>query len=153
MVARTYRATIRYSELAEEVQEKTGVRTRMLMHYWIGEVLGRVSHDCRAKGEPLLSALCVDAGGSVGPCYGALIAELEGMAPSDADDHAAEERLYCYRHFGATLPPDGGRPALTPQMLARRRRERRTGGGPRPPRMCPNCHLALPAKGICDLCS
>ena len=114
-VARTYHAIIRYSELAEDVQEVTGIRTRMLMHYWIGEVLGAVSHESRRRGEPMLSALCVDSEGSVGPGYGGLLAEY-GPVPEDLDTHAADERLACYRYFHAEgIPADGGRPALTRQ--------------------------------------
>ena len=43
-----------------------------------------------------------------------------GPLPGDLDMHAAEERLRCYQSFGADLPPGGGRPALTPQIAARR---------------------------------
>lgn len=57
--AAIYRATISYGDLAEEVQSLSGVRTRMLMHYWIGDVLGRVAHACYAAGEPpSVVALC-----------------------------------------------------------------------------------------------
>jgi hypothetical protein len=34
-VARTYRASITDKELADEVQEATGIRTRVLMTHWI----------------------------------------------------------------------------------------------------------------------
>jgi hypothetical protein len=65
--AKTYHATITYKELAETVQEESGIRTRRLLQHWIGDVLGTVARDSHAKGEPLLSALCVRADGTVGP--------------------------------------------------------------------------------------
>jgi hypothetical protein len=74
--ATVYHGWISYGDLAEEVQRVSGIRTRALMHYWIGEVLGMVSHQCHARGEPLLSSLCVDASGSVGPGYRSLLSEL-----------------------------------------------------------------------------
>jgi hypothetical protein len=151
--ARTYHATIRYSELAEEIQEATGIRTRMLMHYWIGEVLGAVSHECRRRGEPMLSALCVDGEGSVGPGYGGLLAEIGIPVHDDLDAHAANERLLCYQHFQAEgLPADGGRPALTRQLAEKRRRIRqaKVASAPRP--LCPTCLIALPLNEICGNC-
>lgn len=109
-IAGTYQATITYQELADEVRDATGYRTRMLVHYWIGDVLGRVARACHADGEPLLPSLCVDATGSVGKAYGVTLAETYSgqapEAPEDLDDHAAHERLACYRHFGAVMPAD-----------------------------------------------
>lgn len=155
--ARIYRATITYKELSEEVQAASGIRTRRLLQYWIGDVLGTVSHDCNESGEPLLSALCVRSDGSVGPGYAIAVAEnLGGDQPDDLDMHAAEERLRCYRYFGADLPLDGGTPALTKQVAAARLRARRRVSAPladesRP--ICPNCFLMLPVSGQCDNCS
>lgn len=64
--ARVYHAVTTYKELAQEIQVDTGVRTRMLLMNWIGAVLGLVAEDCAKRGEPLLSALCVNQEGSVG---------------------------------------------------------------------------------------
>ena len=47
-VARSYGDLIRYTELADAVQTQTGIRTRMLVHSWIGDVLGRPGLDRRA---------------------------------------------------------------------------------------------------------
>jgi hypothetical protein len=70
--------------------------------------------------------------------------------------HAAVERLRCYRHFGAVLPPGGGEPALTPPVAAlraraadRARRARYAASGPA---RCPTCNLVLPVTGSCDTC-
>jgi hypothetical protein len=116
-VARTYHATISYKELGEEVQQVTGIRTRVLLMNWIGQVLGGVSRISHRRGQPMLSALCVHADGTVGDGYGqAILDNYGGPLPDDLDMHAAEERLRCHRSFGADLPPGGGRPALTPQV-------------------------------------
>jgi hypothetical protein len=154
-VARRYRGTITYKELAEEVQEATGIHTRMLMMHWIGQVLGGASRESHRRGQPMLSALCVHADGTVGDGYAeAVVENYGGIPPADLDMHAAEERLRCYRHFGADLPPDGGIPALTPQVAARRARlagQARPHAPERP--SCPRCHLTLPVSGVCDYCS
>jgi hypothetical protein len=151
--ATVYHGWISYGDLAEEVQRVSGIRTRALMHYWIGEVLGMVSHQCHARGEPLLSSLCVDASGSVGPGYRSLLSEL-GASPDsgDLDEHAAAERLRCYQHFGAALPVDGGRPALTPKLKAVRERARQRSRPVCERKYCPRCHVMLPLSGQCDFC-
>jgi hypothetical protein len=156
-VARRYNQTITYDRLAAEVQTRSGVRTKMLMSQWIDGVLGVVSDDCAARGEPLLSALCLSADGSVGDGYGDAVERATSERPRDAELHAAEERLSCYRHFGAELPADGGRPTLhrkaTPPRTARKRTTtttpRRTE---RPVAICPTCFTQLPASGRCDTC-
>ena len=148
-----YNALIEYGELAEAVQAESGIRTKMLVHYWIGDVLGRVSRECHRRGEPLLSSLCVHKDGTVGDGYATMLrATNRGETPPDLDMHAAHERLECYRYFGATLPDGGGVPTLTPKVAAKRSRatRRRVDETPRP--VCPTCHLALPATGQCDTC-
>lgn len=150
-LAATYGAFTTYKDLAEEVQQATGIRSRMRMRYWIGGVLGAVAHQCRRQGEPLLSALCVDAQGRVGPGYEEAVAEAYSTSPDDPQMHAANERLACYRFFGATIPEGGGRPILTPQVAARRRVAERQR--PPKPATCPTCHLALPLTGQCDFCT
>lgn len=152
-VAHRYHSTITYQDLAHRLQDETGFRTRMLIHYWIGDVLGRVARECSAIGQPLLSALCVDSGGSVGPGYGVAVTEIAGSPPDDLDGHAALERLKCYRHFEAPdLPPDGGVPALTPRLTSRRRWHEQERARTAPRAVCPNCNLQLPLSGQCDYC-
>src|SRR5690349_15634822 len=82
-VARSYGEVVRYAELAEAVQASTGIRTRKLTHHWIGDVLGRVGADCHARGEPLLSALCVHKDGGIGDGYGIALAQIYGGDPPD----------------------------------------------------------------------
>jgi hypothetical protein len=153
--AKTYHATITYKELSEEVQSQSGIRTRRLLQHWIGNVLGTVASECHTAGEPLLSALCVRADGTVGPGYAiAVVENLGGEPPEDLDMHAAHERFNCYQYFGAMMPADGGRPALTKQVAAARLRARRQTSPAEALRpICPTCHLMLPVSGQCDNCS
>lgn len=153
--AGTYNGFVTYRDLAEELQEKSGIRTTQLVHYWIGKVLGVVASDCHELDEPLLPSLCVQQNGSVGTGYAAALdATYGGEQPEDLDVAAAEERLKCYRHFGATLPDDGGRPMLTPMLAAARtkkeataRRARKAAEAIRP--SCPLCFVQLPSSGVC----
>jgi hypothetical protein len=151
--ARSYRAVVTYKELAAEVQHRTGVRTKQPIHYWVGDVLDRVSRDCVSRDEPLLSSLCVNTQGSVGVGYGELVLELTGDAPEDPDQHAAQERLECHRFFDAEgLPEAGGAPALVPQLAQARSRLRKAAASMRPVATCPTCHMALLPTGVCDTC-
>jgi hypothetical protein len=151
-VAHSYHAVITYQDLADEVQERSGIRTRMLMMHWIGGVLGAVTEECGRRAEPTLSSLCVHQDGTVGDGYGVAVQAAYGIAPDDLDGHAANERLACNRHFGAVLPADGGRSALTPAVEARRDR----AAAQRPERrgqVCPTCFTELPVTGACGRCA
>lgn len=170
--ATLYHSVISYQELADFVQERSLIRTSQNMRYWIGDVLGRVARDCASKGEPILSALCVNAHGSVGESYATALLTYRGETVADADEHGARERLECYRHFGADLPPGGGVPAMAPQLLKRTQvrtatpkttktaktpkaktpKARTAAPAEKPAEFCPVHFTQLPATGICDLC-
>jgi hypothetical protein len=125
-VAGCYHDFITYTQLAEVVQAQSGIRTRSMLPNWIGKVLGAVAEDCHRRGEPPLSALCVRADQTVGEGY-AYVSQLAGEdPPKDLDQHAAEGRLLCYRHFGAEVPRDGGTVALPPKVAEARRRIQRS---------------------------
>ena len=149
--AQVYQSVITYKELAEAVQERTGIRTSVLTRKWVGEVLTLVAIDCGRRSEPILSALCVTQEGSVGDGYGETIRAIRGVAPADNDDQAALERLACYQHFGAELPAGGGRPALTPKIQARRNRAMAQRPAVRG-RPCPRCFVEVPVSGTCATC-
>ena len=153
-VAGRYHALVTYRELAGLVQLRTGIRTNQLVHYWIGDVLVRVARICADRDEPLLSALCVKEDGSAGAGYVKAVVTVRGELVGDPDDHAAAERLACYRTFGADVPDDGGKPALAPKVAALRARERaRQATRPRfEGQVCPTCNMAIPATGVCDNC-
>jgi hypothetical protein len=150
--AKQYGALVTFKELAEHVQATTGLRTRKLAHNWIGDVLNRVAVDSAARNEPLLSALCVNAAGSVGEGYAVTIKSVLGETPADGDDHAAQQRFECYKFFGATMPVGGGFPALSPKLTTARNRDAKARMLARPIPVCPNCQIAVPASGICDNC-
>jgi hypothetical protein len=154
-VARRYGALITYKELAEEVQVASGIRTGAPMRRWIGRVLGGVALQCYREGTPLLSALCVHQDGTIGDGYAVAIAETYGdhVGEGDIEMRGAEERLACYRYFGATLPSDGGHPMLAPDVAAKRERQRRRVAPPAQRPSCPVCHLVLPMSGRCNNCS
>ena len=122
-------------------------------HYWVGDVLARVSRDCAARDEPLLSALCVNSKGSVGPAYAEVVGELTGEAPADPDDHAAACGSSCYRRYDADgLPEGGGHAALVPMLAQARTRARKAAAQMRPVPTCPTCIMALLPTGVCDTC-
>ncbi len=166
-----YRATVTYKQLAAAVQESAGITTTQLMHQWIGDVLGRVTNECQSRGEPLLSALCISAQGSVGQGYAEAVEAARGTRPHDPDDHAAQERLACYQHWQAAgLPRDGGTPLRTAHFTLARKagatkpaarvssprktavRKATSAPEPKPIPLCPRCFTQVPASGVCDYC-
>jgi hypothetical protein len=150
-VARKYNGVVTYGALAADVQEQTGIFTTQLVHYWAGTV----ALNCSQPDEPLLSSLVVNAQGLVGDGYKAAVVATYGEpAPEDLQMHSAEERLKCYRFFGAkNLPADGGRPTLTPQLARQRLRAAATARSQVVKPVCPIHHLELPLTGQCDLCA
>ena len=167
-----YHAVITAPELADAVQQRSRIRTRQGAHYWIGDVLYRVAEDCHRRREPLLSALCVTASGRMGDWYADTVLTVRGEHVGDAEEHAAVERLDCYRVHGAELPPGGGEPARPVRVRAERTRTPRstTRATTRAakatktakparvvkveaaPKICDRCFTALPASGHCDYC-
>lgn len=151
--AHSYDALVTTKELAALVQQMSRIRSDQPPHRWIGDVLRRVATECAGRDEPLLSSLCVDASGSVGAGYADVVLTVRGESPADPDQHAAHERLSCYRHFGANVPAGGGAAALTPQLKARRERVTSAAQAAlRPATLCPVHHVEMPATGVCDLC-
>lgn len=152
--ARRYNAVIKYKELGERVQERSGIRTRMLLTNWIGKLLEEVAILAKAAGEPPLTSLCVHQDGTIGDGYAKAPKSVADVPGEDIEVYAAEHRLLCYRYFQAAgLPADGGRPELTREVAERRVRARRAAreGAPRP--RCPICYTELPTSGRCDYCS
>ncbi len=151
--AKSYHALVTTKELSSLVQRMTKIKTKQLTHYWITDVLGRVAKECADNEEPLLSSLCVDTSGSVGAGYATAVLDVRGEMPADPDQHAANERLECYRHFGAKIPAGGGVSMLTAQLSAKR--ERLTSAARaavRPATLCPVHFVEMPATGICEDC-
>ena len=152
--AQTYQGVVTQKELCAQVQDDAGVRTKQQIRHWVGDVLDVVTADCTARSEPLLSSLVVNAMGSVGDNYAVIVEKHTGTAPADADDHAAAQRLACYRQFDAKgLPEDGGFAALTPRLAGARARAKKARIAERVLPQCPDCFMELPATGVCDNCA
>ncbi len=107
------KTTVTYKALANYVREETGINTRQLLYQWIGDVLGEVSAEAEARGEPHLVSLCVNIGGNIGAGY--------LWAPPDAtsderDDLAGQHRIECYDHYaiGSHLSQTSTSDALIP---------------------------------------
>lgn len=151
--ARRYHHVMTTKDLGAGVQQRTEITANQRMHYWIGDVLALVAADCASRGEPDLSALCVNAEGSVGDRYAATVAAVTGETPEDPDGHAAIVRLACYAYFEAPgLPADGGVAVLTPKLSASRSRVRKATIAARPVESCPRCFMVMPAEGPCHNC-
>lgn len=161
--ARRYNGFVTYAQLAEYVQAQSGVTHNGLIMNWIGDVLGRVITVCTKNGWPQLTSLCVTSDGTVGAGYRFALSAAEGISSDkpekgeshgldDLDEHAARTRLECYQFFGAELPPDGGRPTLTPKAKAARQYKKAQAKLDAPLKLCPGCHQALPVTGQCDNC-
>lgn len=155
-VAGNYQALIGHGELAAEVQETTGVRTRVQPRTWITRVLAQVAVGNHDRSEPALTALVVHkTDGMVGPSYDEVL-RLAGKPviedPVEREKHAAVARLDCYKWAGAKVPDDGGRPALSPRLDALQTRQRKQRKQNEVPNICPHCFMAIPPTGVCDNC-
>ncbi|WP_459963364.1 hypothetical protein [Nocardia sp. IFM 10818] len=146
------------NELAERVQESSGVHTQAPTRTWMDAILRKVARRCHSAGEPPLTALCVRQNHTIGDAY-KYVLELAGLPiPDDLELHAAYARWQCYQHYGAAVPADGGIPPLTPKVAAKRRGTMNAATPepkPEPERapVCADCFTQLPANGICFYCA
>ena len=152
-VAGHYHALVTFRELAGLVQLRSGIRTDRLVHYWVADVLAQVARVCADRGEPLLSSLCVNVSGSVGAGYAKAVTAVRGELVGDPDDHAAKERLECYRTFGALLPPTVAAPRSRCRWPPCATASERAGGPGFEATVCPTCNMAIPATLVCDNCA
>ncbi len=89
------------------------------MEEWIGRVLTAVAADAEQRGEPRLTSLSRDVRATRSPTT--IRACPDGTDARTRERVAAEDRLECYRSFGATMPADGGTPTvLAPLPVAPR---------------------------------
>lgn len=156
-IASSYGSTVTYAELAEEVQRRTGLRTRTHSRNWIGTVLAVVVTRGRAEGLPALTSLVSH--------------RPDGGEP---DAGTARARLACYRRFADDVPAEvvaqveaeaaaeraAAQEAAREKATRPRRASTRAPKAPKPvkredepPKICPTCFVQLPASGICDTCS
>ncbi|MEV6430892.1 hypothetical protein [Nocardia sp. NPDC051463] len=155
-IATGYGHFITVAELAERVQEASGVYTEAPTRTWMDAILRKIARRCHNAGEPPLTALCVRQNHTVGETY-KYVLELAGLPiPNDLELHAAYARWQCYLHHGAEMPADQGVPPLTPKV-ASHRSARAVGQAevkPQPTRaaVCAQCFIELPASGTCQYC-
>lgn len=156
-IATGYGHFITIDELAERVQETSGVHTAAPTSTWVAAILRKVARRCHKAGEPPLTALCVRQNHTVGDSY-KYVLELAGLPiPDDLELHAAYARWQCYQYHGAAMPADRGVPPLTPKVAGRRRSASATAQAeakPQPTRaaVCAQCFIQLPASGTCQYC-
>jgi hypothetical protein len=148
--ARTYNGYVTYLELSEHVQELSGIRTRMLLTNWIGQLLEQVAAHAKANGEPPLTSLCVRQDGTIGPGYARAPKSVVDTPGEDIEYYAAQHRLLCYQKHATDLPADGGHPELT--KAEQQRRARKHAQEPARRAVCPVHFTELPASGQCDDC-
>ncbi|ROR65788.1 hypothetical protein [Agrococcus jenensis] len=162
--AHEYGAWITEDDLGAQVQQRTGISTNQPAPEWIGRVLGSVAADAEQRGEPRLASLCVTAERRVGDSHPGASGLLDARA---REQRAAEDRLECYRAFGAELPADGGTPSVLAPVLSRPARPSRSAqpsrsraaaAAPTPPpavmreTTCPNCFMVVPVAATCRDC-
>ncbi len=153
-----YNAVITYSELAEEVQRRSSLRTKSQMRNWIGALLAGLVAVNHVRNEPPLTSLVVHKDdGQVGPGYDEVL-RVAGEAPitdpSERETHAAAARLECYRHWGADVPEDA-KPTLSARARVVRASTPRTPAAAEARRgaVCPTCFMETPVSGDCPNCS
>ncbi len=158
--ARDYGAWITEDDLGARVQQRTGVATNQPAPEWIGRVLGSVAADAEQRGEPRFTSLCVTAERRVGDSHPGASAGLDARSRERV---AAEDRLECYRFFGATIPADGGTPTVLahvparPDRPARPARSRAAAPLAAPSAVmrettCPHCFMVVPVAATCRDC-
>lgn len=155
-VAGTYHRLIDRTDLAAQVQDGSGIHSSKNPHYWLSRVLAQVAAVNVLEHEPPLTALVVHRQtGAVGDDYDEVL-RLTGADPITdelaREKHAAAARMDCYRWAGATMPPSGGHPALSPRLDQRIVRDRKRARSEAQPTVCPTCYMAIPPTGICDNC-
>ena len=153
-VAGVYHRVVNYGELAEELQSASGIRTRQMIHYWIGDVLGEVSRQCHRNGEPLLSALCVHQDGSIGDGYAIALAEASKVPRPTTSRWPRRRNAFAATAISVLSLADGGRPALTPAIATQRTRRvppstGRAANGHRAPAVTSRCRR----PGCGDYCN
>ena len=152
-----YNAVITYSELAEEVQRRSSLRTKSQMRNWIGALLADLVKVNHVRNEPPLASLVVRKDdGQVGAAYDEVL-RVAGESPiSDPlarETHAAASRLACYRHWGADVPADAV-PKLSAKTRVVRASTPRAAAAQEARRgaVCPTCFMEMPVSGPCPNC-
>ena len=156
-VARQPNGHITYQDIADMLQDSTGIETRVPMRNWIGTPLWLVAEMCVRNKEPQLTALVVSAQTlEVGDGYLNTFAIAGQPIPKNLQRAAAETRVECYDHFSRREPVGWDRTRLTGRNAAppqaKARRVAKTRPEPETPKVCPTCFLELLPSGRCGYC-
>ncbi|MGO4604635.1 hypothetical protein [Terrabacter sp. 2YAF2] len=153
-----YNAVITYSELAEQVQRRSSLRTKSQMRNWIGGLLVDLVKVNHVRNEPPLASLVVHKDdGQVGAAYDEVLrvaGESPASDPLERENRAAAARLECYRHWGADVPADA-QPTLSVRARVVRARTpvaRTVHAEERRGAVCPTCFMEMPVSGACPNC-
>jgi hypothetical protein len=98
-LAGSYHATITYKELGEEVQKVTGIKMRVLLMNWIGQVPGGVSRESHLKGQPLLSPEPAPAGPVFGANFGPALVLIFASVSSARRSGMARSRVELFEQI------------------------------------------------------
>lgn len=149
-VAGKYNGTTTYLELTEVVQERSGIRTKMLIGNWSGKLLEQVAQRAADAGEPPLTSLCVHQNGTIGDGYSKAPKSVPNDPSTHVEDLAAQHRLLCYQRYADDLPADGGLPSLTSQVAKARSQFKKAPTTQR--EVCQIHFMEKAATGLCDQC-
>ena len=124
------------------------------MRNWIGDVLTLVGTDCHERGEPLLSALCVQKDGTIGDGYGVALVKIYGgdrRRPRPASGRGTSALLSALRCCDAGRRRPRPIPARGHGAAAQ---GSQAGEEDAPKATCPKCNIVLPAmaNGHCYYC-
>ncbi|MEV6138922.1 hypothetical protein AB0L63_23235 [Nocardia sp. NPDC051990] len=156
-IATGYGNFVTVAELAERVQEASGVHTGAPTRMWMDAILRKVARRCHNAGEPPLTSLCVQEDHTVGDIYKYVLELARLPIPKDLELHAAYARWQCYEQHGAAMPAEPTAPPLTPKVAGSRSTsttQQATKPQTEPARaaVCVECFIELPASGTCHYC-
>jgi hypothetical protein len=128
---------VRYGDFVDLVEGRSGLPGAGYP-VWMHTTLQHLAEICLKRREPILSALCVNADGTVAGGYQQALENYYGNAQFDIEDHAERERLRCYHHYESQ--PTG-------QANSARRRQMHRQKNPPVTTKCPDCLKPIPVGG------
>ncbi|WP_319450399.1 MULTISPECIES: hypothetical protein [unclassified Mycobacterium] len=154
-VARKPNSHITYQEIADALQDTTGIRAGGAT--WIDTTLALVAEMCVRNGEPQLTALVVEADSlEVGDEFAITYSIAGQLLPKNLQRAAAELRAKCYDHFSRREAVGWDRTKLTGRTGTPRTPPVRVLSKPKhepvAPTVCAQCRLVLLPSGRCGYC-
>jgi hypothetical protein len=156
-VARKPDSHVTYEEIADTLQDATGMRAPGPMPQWIDTTLALVAEMCVRNGEPQLTALVVDADSlEVSDEFAKSYSIAGQLLPKNLQRAAAELRAVCHDHFSRREAVGWDRTKLTGRTGTPRTAQVRVLSKPKPepaaPTVCAQCRLVLLPSGQCGYC-